>query len=188
MPWFSKLFRPSRADAELDEEIRFHLDRETELRIDRGVPPTRAREAARRDFGNVLIVKETTRQTWGWTVIEDLGRDLRYSTHLLLRAPAFTIVAVLSLALGIGANTAIFSLADAVIFRDLPVFEPSQLFQVRGVAPRQVHSIYSYPLYQEIRDRNRVFSSTVCAGSWASVEPVMLERDSESSRELRARV
>jgi predicted permease len=188
MSWFSRLFRRAEADVDLDEEIRFYLERETQLRIDRGEAPAQAREGARRDFGNVLLVKEATRQMWGGTMIADLARDLRHAIRLLLRSPTFTVVTVLSLALGIGANAAIFSLADAVIFRDLPVSDPSRLFQVRSVGPRQTQSIYSYSLYQEVRDRNRVFSATVCAGSWAIVEPIILERPNDERREIRARL
>src|SRR5918992_1013744 len=124
MSWFRRLFRRAQADSELDEEIRFHLKQETQLRVDRGQSHDQATDAARRDFGNVTLVKETTRQAWGWTLFEDLVRDVRHSLRLLARSPLFTAVAVLSLALGIGANSAIFSLADAVIFRELPVREP----------------------------------------------------------------
>ena len=188
MSWFQRLFRRSQADADLNEEIRFYLEQEAQLRADRGESPDEAMRAARRAFGNVTLVKETTRQMWGWTLIEDLVRDLRHSLRLLARSPLFTAVAVLSLALGIGANTAIFSLADAIIFRDLPVHEPQRLVQVRGVHQRGVDTIYSYPLYRDIRDRNQVFSSTVCAGSWATVEPIVLVLPNESRRDMRARL
>jgi ABC-type antimicrobial peptide transport system permease subunit len=187
MSWFGRLLRRHRADAELDEEVQFYLDQETQRRIDRGESPEQARYAARRAFGNVTLVKETTRQMWGWTPVEDMARDVRYALRLLTRAPLLPAVAVLSLALSIGANTAIFSLADAVIFRDLPVHEPAALVQVRGVHQRGVSTIYSYPLYQDIRDRTRAFSSTVCAGSWAIVEPITLVLPNESRREMRVR-
>jgi predicted permease len=188
MSWYHRLFRRARAEAELNEEIRFYLDQETQLRIGRGQSPEEAMQAARRDFGNVTLVKETTRQMWGWTLVEDVVRDLRHSLRLLARSPLFTAVAVMSLALGIGANTAIFSLADAIIFRNLPVREPQHLVQVRAVHPHGVDTIHSYPMYEDIRDRNQVFSSTVSACSWASIEPIALVLPNESRRDLRARL
>jgi predicted permease len=189
MGWFSRLFRRAKADAELDEEIRFYLDQEARLRIDRGEAPEQARASARRDFGNVLLVKETTRDVWGWSLLEDLGRDLRYAVRLLARSPMFAAMAVLSLALGIGANTAIFSLADAVIFRSLPVPEPQQLVQVRAADDKgRLRTIYSYPDYVSVMARTQVFTSMASAGSWATVEPITLELTNEPARELRARL
>jgi predicted permease len=189
MSWFRRLFHRRQADADLDEEIRFYLDQETQLRVDRGESPDRAADSAQRDFGNALIVKETTREMWGWTLLEDFGRDLRYSLRLLKRSPVFTAVAVLSLALGIGANTAIFSLADVVIFRKLPVAEPDRLYQVRGVHERGgVNLTQSYPLYRDIRDRNHVFTSTAATGSFAMLDPIALETPGGGRRELHARV
>lgn len=188
MPWFRRLFHRRRADAELDEEIRFYLQQEAQLRIDRGESPAQASHNAKRDFGNVLLVKETTRNIWGRPLYEDFARDLRYSLRLLRRSPVFTAVAVLSLALGVGANTAIFSLADAVIFRKLPVHEPDRLFQVRGVRERGVQLVFSYPLYRDIRDRNQVFMSTAAAGAFATLDPMALETPGEGQRELHARI
>jgi len=188
MPWLRRLLTRRRADADLNEEIRFYLQEETRLRIDRGAAPAEAAAAAERDFGNVLLVKQTTRDMWGWTLLEDFARDLRYALRLLRRSPVFTAVAVLSLALGIGANTAIFSLADAVIFRKLPVRDPERLFQVRTVADRGVQLVLSYPLYRDIRDRNQVFESTAAAGSFAIPEPIALETGGTARREMQARI
>src|SRR5688572_26314948 len=111
MSWFRRWFRRRMRDADLDEEIRFHLQQEAQLRIDRGEPAEQAARHARRDFGNVLLVKETTRAVRGWPVVEDFARDLQYSLRLLKRSRVFAAVAVLSLTLGVGANAAIFSLA-----------------------------------------------------------------------------
>jgi len=189
MPWLRRLFHRRKADADLDEEMRFYLEQETQLRIDRGESPERAAASAHRDFGNALLVKETTRDMWGWTLVEDFARDLRYALRLLRRSPVFTAVAILSLALGIGANTAIFSLADAVIFRKLPVREPDRLVQVRGIHARGGANLtQSYPLYRDIRDRNRVFTSTAATGSFATLDPMALETPGQGRRELHARV
>ena len=188
MPWFRRLFHRRRADADLDEEIRFYLQQEAQLRIDRGESSEQAARNARRDFGNVLVVKETTREMWGWTLAEDFANDLRYSLRLLRRSPVFTAVAVLSLALGVGANAAIFSLADAVIFRKLPVHQPDRLFRVRGAREHDVQLVFSYPLYRDIRDRNQAFLSTAAAGAFATLDPVALETPAEGRRDLHARV
>jgi predicted permease len=191
MAWWQRFVRrPPRveADRQLDDEIQFYLEQETQLRIDRGESPDRARAAVRRDFGNVTLVKEATRRMWGPTILEDAARDLRHSVRLLSRSPAFTAIAVLSLALGIGGTTAIFSLSDAVMFRPLPVREPHRLVQVRAVHPRGVNTIHSYPLYLAIDERNRVFSATACAGSFALPEPIVLTSPNGSTRDARARL
>src|SRR5918994_333303 len=188
MPWFSRLFRRAKAEAELEEEIRFHLEQEARLRMERGESPEEARQAAQRTFGNVTLVKEVAREMWGFTLIDDFARDLRHALRFLGRSPVFTAVAVSSLALGIGANTAGFSLADAVIFRELPLPEPKRLVQVRGVHARGVNLVHSYPLYEDIRDRHRVFTSTACAGSFAIPEPFALESDDVARREMQARI
>ena len=112
---------------ELTRELQFHLEEETEERQAAGVSSQDARRAARRDLGNLGIVREDTRAMWSWTLVEQLGQDLRYAARTILRNPAFTILAVLSLALGIGANTAIFSFMDALLMRSLPVADPGSL-------------------------------------------------------------
>lgn len=125
---------------------------------------------------------------WTRMLASDFVRDLRYSLRLLRRSPLFTAVAVLSLALGVGANAAIFSLADAVIFRKLPVREPDRLFQVRRVQDRDTSLVLSYPLYRDVRELNRVFTSTAAAGAFASAEPISVAMPGGSPREMRARL
>ena len=155
-------------DRELDEEVETHLEmRAAELR-DQGVDPGAARAAARREFGGVEQVKERYRDRRGIPWLEGLAKDARYGLRGLGRNPAFTLAAVLSLALGIGANTAIFSFVDALMLRMLPVDKPEQLVYLyrsggwgKGFA--------SYPLYLEFRKHTDLFDGVFARSSAAKV-------------------
>ena len=121
------LARRRQKEAELQEELQFHLDEEIDERIAAGLPIDEARRAARRDLGSLSIVREDTRAAWTWTLLEQLAQDLRYGLRMLVANKTFSAMAILSLALGIGANTAIFSFMDAMLMRSLPVPDPGSL-------------------------------------------------------------
>jgi putative ABC transport system permease protein len=148
-----------RREAELDEEIQNHLQMATRDRMERGASAKEASSAARREFGNLGLVKETTRAIWGFGALERLSQDFRYGTRMLLKQPGFTLIAVLTLSLGIGANTAIFSVVDAVLLRPLPYSDPDRLVflwsTIESVGIATMGS--AVPDYQEWRDRNQVF-------------------------------
>ena len=160
----SRLFHRKRRDEELDEEIQSHLAMATRERIEQGEEPQAAAQAARREFGNRTLVQETTRAMWGWSSLELLWQDARYALRGMRRSPAFTAVAVLSLALGMGANTAIFSLINALMLRMLPVRDPGQLVELLFKAPGQDHfNAFGWRDYEHYRENNHVFSGLVAS-------------------------
>ncbi len=169
MRYFFK--RRRKREEDLEEEIRSHLRMAERDQVDRGATVKEASSSARREFGNVGQVKEVTRDMWGWMSLERLAQDLRYAARVLRQSPAFTTVAVLSIALGVGANTAIFSLINAVMLKSLPVPDPNQLVVIGD--PSRISSlshgsgrtdIFSYPFYERFRQRNQVFSDVYASG------------------------
>jgi predicted permease len=143
---------------DLDQDIREHIERETQDNIDRGMSPDDARYAALRKFGNVTRVQEETREVWNLAWLEQLLQDARYALRILRKSPGFTIVAVLTLALGIGANTAVFSVVYAVLLRPLPYKDPSRLIVLNETTPRVGKVSVSYPNFLDWRAQSHSFS------------------------------
>ena len=179
--WDRLFSRRKRMMEDLDQDIRDYIERETQDNIERGLPPEEARYAALRKFGNVTRVKEETREVWSFVWLEELWHDVRYGLRMLARSRGLTAIVLLSLALGIGANTAIFSLIDAVLLKSLPVQNPQELvllnWSSRGWAEgvmsnvagdmyedkvgRMTSTSFSYAVYDQMRTHSQVFSSVL---------------------------
>src|SRR5579871_6598649 len=123
---------------DLDSEIRAHIEEKALDLIESGVPEAEAWQRARREFGNATRVVESSREVWIWTWFEQLAQDLRYAFRAMAANRLFTLLAVVSLALGIGANTAIYSFMDAILLRSLPVEDPESLVVLKIPETREV--------------------------------------------------
>ncbi len=149
-------------ERDLKRELQNHLDLETEEFQQAGLTPDRARYAAQRALGNSTLIQEVTREMWGFMSIDRFRQDLRYATRSLLHSPAYSAVAVFSLALGIGANAAIFSLLNAVVLRPLPVPDPQQLVQLTYTMPTDQaenwNSYFGYPQLERLRAQTQTLS------------------------------
>ncbi|HEY3638314.1 MAG TPA: hypothetical protein VGK90_09190, partial [Rhizomicrobium sp.] len=151
--------------------MRLHRELSERELIADGVDASEARYAANRQFGNAMNLRERGSQAWGWEWIEHFTQDVNYGVRGMLRSPGTTLVALLSLALGIGANTAIFSLTDAVMLKSLPVKDPAGLVLFgegldEGISDGFPNpELYSYPFYREMQNRNQVFSDVAASFS-----------------------
>jgi putative ABC transport system permease protein len=146
MTWLGRLLNHRRLERELDAELRDHLQRQVADYVAGGMPEAEARRRARLEFGGVEPTKEYCRDARGTRLVDDFLQDLRYGWRSLGKSKAFALVAIASLALGIGANTAVFTVVDALILRTLPVHEPARLVRLDG-------SSWTNPIWEEIRAR-----------------------------------
>src|SRR5262245_8898809 len=160
---FSKLralLRKSLMEHELDEELRHHIEQQTDQNIKLGMNQDEARCAARKAFGGVEQSKEQSRDARGMRWIEDLMQDLRYGARTLVENPGFTLTAVITLSLGIGANTAIFSLINTVLLRALPFPQPERIMTIWEEVPADVIARQSFAPgnYQDLKAQQTVFT------------------------------
>jgi predicted permease len=154
-------FRRRHKDEELDAEIRSHLNEAIHDRIERGESPDEARVNALREFGNVGLIKEVTRETWRWAMLEQVAQDLRFGLRMLWKNPGFSLVAILTLALGIGTNTAIFSVVNEVLLKPLPYPGAERLVFFEGINPDRgiTQSALSIPDYLDWQSQTDAFES-----------------------------
>jgi macrolide transport system ATP-binding/permease protein len=172
-------------EAELDKEIQSHLQIAARERAEQGESPAEATAAAQRQFGNVGLVMETTRDVWAWRWLADLVTDLRFGLRMLVKNPGFTATAVLTLALGIGVNTALFTAYHAVSMKMIPVENPQSVVRIlkwfTNGAEGDLQFAFSYPEYLYYRDHNQIFSGVVAA-SWPTGMSASLQSEDKSGQ------
>src|SRR5215207_304134 len=169
MKWWRRLLRRRKLDEELERELSFHLEQHTSDLIEQGYSPGEARRRARIALGGPEQVKEMCREARGTRWLSDLLRDLRYGVRILAKRPGFTLVAVLTLGLGIGVNTAILSAVNGFILRPLSADRPEELLAPYWgrKSDAQVWDRFSYANYLDVREQNKSFTD-MCAYTWAS--------------------
>ena len=163
---WNNVFRRKLLDRDLDEELQAYLELVSAEKMREGVSPEEAYRAARRDTGGVEQVIQSVRDVRVGVCLDRLLQDVRYGVRTLAKNPAFTLVAMATLALGIGANTAMFSLLDQVVLRLLPVRDPEQIVIVRETGNHYGNTFgpntISWPMFEDLRDNNQAFSGMFC--------------------------
>jgi predicted permease len=156
---FRMLMHRRQFDADLEEEMQLHLELRQQEHLESGMTADSARAAARRGFGNVTSLKEKSHTAWGWEWFEQLVQDVRHALRMLRKSPGFAAIAILTLALGIGANTSLFSVVNGVLLNPLPYPHPDQILTMVGWFPGYGESSISYPDFLDWVRLNRTFSS-----------------------------
>ncbi|MCX6544646.1 MAG: ABC transporter permease [Acidobacteria bacterium] len=182
--WFRlrAMFRRGRVERELDEELRFHLEQAVAAYEREGCSPDEARQRARLQFGGLEQIREDCRDARGLNLVDSAARDLRYAVRGLLRSPGFASVAVLSLAIGIGANAAIFAVVDAFLFRPAPVKDVDALVALADRSDKYAGYPISYPNFLDWKVRNHAFDET--AAYWNGNRVLGDDEGAERIREL----
>src|SRR5215467_2370893 len=172
MSWFKQLLSRRRLYSDLSEEIQAHLDEKVEELVADGMSEEDARHAALREFGNVGLVEEKSRDVWAWLPIEDFLADVRYGLRTLRNNPAFAVVTLLTIAIGIGANTAVFTVVNSIVLKPLNYPKPEELVALHQTAPGaegladfENGLLLSPSMYVTYAERNRTFQSL---GVWVS--------------------
>jgi predicted permease len=166
-----------RFHGDLDEEIGVHLEMAKRELIDRGASPSEAERQARAEFGNPLLIKEVTSDIWGWTAWDNLGQDLKYGLRQVRRSPGFCAVVIVTLAFGIGVNTTMFSVVDAILFQPMHAKDPEQIMAVFSSVSRDaLYGSSSYLDYADIRDRTTDTFKDLAAFTMSPVDLRMGER------------
>src|SRR5215467_1899933 len=169
MNLFARLFRRKQIHRELSVELRSHLDEKIESLVASGVSPREAEFAALRQFGNSTLLEERGRNVWRWPRLENLLSDVRFALRMLRKNPTFTTVAVLTLALGIGANTAIFSLVNGVLLKPLPYLHPGQLTIVWEEDRDGSRDNVGYQTYLDWKSQSKSFEELAVYGGWSPI-------------------
>src|SRR5215831_17237935 len=164
-----KLFRRRKFESDMAAELRFHIEAYTEDLIRSGLDRNEAERRARVEFGSAEAAKDECRRSWGFQSLDEFRADLRYALRGLHNNPGFALVAILSVALGIGANTAIFGVVDAVLFRIFPARQPDRLAFVENVGTQGRNGGPPYPFFEILRDKTKSFEA-VSAFSPSNIE------------------
>lgn len=178
------LFRPSAVESELNDELQFHFDQQVEKHMRAGLTRDEAMRRARLEFGSLSQVKEDCRESHGITLLETIGRDITFAVRQLRRTPGFTITVLLTLALGIGANAAIFTLVNAVLQKNLPVTDPRTLIRLGdtndccvGMGIRDSFSYFSTDAYQQFKKNAPEFEELAAMQAGFAYRPIIARRE-----------
>ena len=180
------LFYRKQFHADLEEEMRLHLEMREREQTEAGVLSSESRRAAYRRFGNPTLIKEKSYMAWGWGWLESLVQDVRFALRQLWKTPGFTVTAILTLALGIGANAAIFTLVNAVLLKNLPVVDPKSLVRVgdradccQNSGPKDDgdYSMFSTDTYEQMKRSTPEFEELAAMQAGFENRPVVIRRD-----------